>query len=127
MRLIDKVVGVALLIGFAIFMQTSVQPPDDFWFQSVVCEESRPVLVKFGAEWCGPCQQMEAVLDRVASDVSGAVKIVRIDIDEKPELASHYGVSSIPRIFLFKNGRVVASHGGFPDAKSVQEWLDRKI
>lgn len=70
---------------------------------------------------------MEAVLDRVAADVSGAVKIVRIDIDEKPELASHHGVSSIPRIFLFKNGRVVASHGGFPDAKSVQEWLDRKI
>ena len=127
MRLIDKVVGAGLLIAFAVLMQIPVKPPNDLWFKMVVCDETRPVLVKFGAEWCPPCQQMEPVLDRVASDISGKVKIVRIDIDERPELASHYGVSSIPRIFLFKNGRVVASHGGFPDAKSVQEWLDRKI
>ena len=127
MRLIDKVVGAALLIAFVILMQAPVKPPNDPWFKIVVCDESRPVLVKFGAEWCPPCQHMEPVLDQVASEVSGQVKIVRIDIDEMPELAAHYGVSSIPRIFLFKNGHVVASHGGFPDAKSVQEWLAGKM
>ncbi len=127
MRMIDKMVGVALLAVFMFLSQAPVKPPNDPWFKIVVCDESRPVLVKFGADWCPPCQHMESVLDRVASEVSGQVKIVRINIDEKPELASHYGVSSIPRIFLFKKGLIVASHGGFADSKSVQEWLSQKM
>ncbi len=128
MSLVEKAVGAVVLACLAMVMLRSPGPPvDDDWFQSVVVEESRPVLVKFGAEWCGPCRDMERVLDQVAPSVSGDVKIVRVNIDEMPQLANHYGVHSIPRIFLFKQGRVVASHGGFPDAKSVKTWLDRKI
>jgi thioredoxin 1 len=126
-RLINTIVGVVTLATLMMAMLAPVEPPDDFWFQSVVVEEPRPVVVKFGAEWCGPCVHMEQVLDELASSVSGQVKIVRVDIDEMPQLASHYSVSTIPRIFLFQDGRVVSSHGGFQDAKSMKSWLDRKL
>ena len=127
MKLINAVVGAVTLACLVMVLRAPVEPPDDFWFQSVVVEESRPVVVKFGAEWCGPCVHMEQVLDELASSVSGQVKIVRIDIDEMPELAAHYGVSTIPRIFLFKKGHVVTSHGGFHDAQSMKTWLDRQL
>ncbi len=127
MKLINWVVGVVTAACLVMALRAPVEPPKDIWFQAVVVDESRPVVVKFGAEWCGPCVHMEGVLDELASRVSGRVKIVRIDIDEHPELASHYRVHSIPRIFLFQNGHVVTSHGGFADAQSMQTWLERQL
>ena len=127
MKLVNTVVGVVTLTCLMMVLRAPVNPPDDRWFKAVVVDESRPVLVKFGAEWCGPCVHMEGVLDELASRVYGRVKIVRIDIDERPDLASHYRVSTIPRVFLFKSGKVVTSHGGFADAQSMQTWLERQL
>ncbi len=127
MRLVDKVVGAVIFFCLALVAMRSPDPPaNDDWFKAVVVDESRLVLVKFGADWCPPCQHMEQVLDSLAPRVSGDVKIVRVNIDEMPELAQHYGVHGIPRIFLFKQGQVVASHGGFQDAKAVKSWIDSK-
>ena len=128
MRPGDKVVGAVIFVALAMVAMRSPGPPvDDDWFKAVVVDESRPVLLKFGAEWCGPCRHMDGVLDQVAPSVSGEVKIVRVNIDEMPQLAKHYGVRSIPQIFLFKKGQIVAKHGGFQDAKAVKTWLDGKI
>ena len=127
MKMINNAVGALLGLAFCYIACLPKEPPQDDWFKAVVVNESRPVLVKFGAEWCPPCQHMEHVLDDLSSRVSGQVKIVRINIDDKPELAAHYGVSSIPRIFLFKNGQIIAKHGGFQDANATKKWLDQQL
>ena len=125
MRVVDMIFGVAAFVAGVMILQTPTKPPKDEWFQSVVVNDPRPVLVKFGADWCPPCRHMEKVLDDLAPRVGDRVKIVRINIDEKQNLASHYRVSSIPRVFLFKNGQIAASHGGFADAQDVQKWIEQ--
>jgi len=127
MKMFNNAVAALLAFAFVYLAYLPKEPPKDDWFKAVVVNESRPVMVKFGADWCPPCQHMEQVLDDLSSTVSGQVKIVRISVDEKPELAAHYGVRSIPRIFLFKNGRIVAKHGGFQDAKATKTWLDQQL
>jgi thioredoxin-like negative regulator of GroEL len=69
----------------------------------------------------------DEVLEKSRPLLSGRVKIVLIDVDEKPDLARHYGISSIPRVFLFQQGKIVASHGGFGDPAQVQDWVKRSL
>ena len=99
----------------------SVKPPADRWFQSAVVERTEPVLVKFGAAWCGPCRMLDPELDKLAN--SGLVRVVRIEIDKHPELAHHYGVRSIPRLLLFDRGNVLADRVGYADHKQLQTWI----
>ena len=63
------------------------------------------MLVKFGAPWCGPCRRVDSELDTIASQNAGHVTVLRINVDEEPELAQKYKVSSIPRLFLFHQGQ----------------------
>ena len=127
MKLFNNTVGTLLIFAFAYLYLRPTQPPNDPWFQSVVVQSSRPVLVKFGAEWCPPCQAMEPVLDDLASQMSSQVKVIRIDVDQMPQLASHYGVSSIPRLILFKNGKVIADRKGFHDTGDMKQWINRSL
>lgn len=114
--------GIVALAG-ALFSQRGPAPPTDLWFQQVVVKSPRPVLVKFGADWCPPCRQMESVLDAAQSKLAGRVKVVRIDVDKKPHLASHYHVSAIPRTLLLQEGKVIGDAGGFADADSLDSWV----
>lgn len=98
-------------------------PPNDAWFQSAVVSQSEPVLVKFGADWCGPCRMMEPVLDQFAAHIDGRVGVVRVDVDQHSNLAQHYGVSAIPHLFLFRHGRVVADRVGSADEEQLRTWV----
>lgn len=98
-------------------------PPDDPWFQQVVVAESRPVLVKFGADWCGPCQAMEGQLDQFQVENGGAVAVVRINVEQHPQLARHYAISGIPHSFLFDHGKVVADRVGYMDVQQLRAWV----
>lgn len=80
-------------------------------FQQEVLESSLPVLVDFFAEWCGPCRMLAPVLDEIAAERED-VKVVKINVDEEPELASQYKVVSIPSVFVIQNGQVVAQSLG---------------
>lgn len=97
-------------------------PPDNAWFQSVVINQPGPVVVKFGADWCGPCRMMEPVLDQFSMSEPG-VSVVRINVDQHGDLAQHYGVSSIPRLFLFEQGKVIGDRVGYLDEQQLRDWV----
>lgn len=82
-------------------------------FASEVEQSALPVVVDFYAEWCGPCKVISPVLESLAGELSGKVKIVKVDIDEQQELAMRFGVQSIPNLLFFKNGEVVDQVVGF--------------
>jgi len=127
MKAFHNLIGALLAIAFVYVYLMPVQPPDDPWFDAVVVKSSRPVLVKFGAEWCPPCQAMEPVLDDLASQMSSDVKVIRVDVDQMPALASHYGVSSIPRLILFRKGKVIADRKGYHDTTDMKQWIKKSL
>ena len=78
-------------------------------FESDVLQSSTPVVVDFWAEWCGPCKMIAPSLDEIAAELQDKVKIAKINIDENPELATQFGVRSIPTLLMFNNGEVVSN------------------
>jgi thioredoxin 1 len=78
-------------------------------FETDVLHSEQPVIVDFWAEWCGPCHMVAPVLDQIESEREGTVRVVKVNIDEEPELAQRYGVMSIPTIVLFKGGEPAAA------------------
>ena len=101
-----------------------IEPSKEALFQTEVASESRPVLVKFGATWCGPCKLMDDSLEAYEKTTAGKVKVVKIDVDAHPALAEHYGVRPIPHSFLFYQGKVISDQIGYLDAAELQSWVN---
>jgi len=91
--------------------QRTIERADSASFGSTVLDSDVPVLVDFYADWCGPCRALTPLLEALARENPGT-KIVKVDVDEAPELAARYGVNSIPSLVVFKNGRVAGQHVG---------------
>lgn len=79
----------------------------DASFQTEVTEASKPVLVDFWAEWCGPCRMIAAVLEKLADEYAESLKIAKLDVDHNPQVSMKFGVQSIPTMILFKDGHEV--------------------
>ena len=104
-----------------------VAPVSDKSFQVDVLEAKEPVLVDFWAEWCGPCRAVAPVLEEVAGELNGKLKIVKLNVDENPETAAKYGIQSIPTLMIFKNGELASRQiGASPKAKIVQ-WINGAV
>lgn len=83
----------------------SVLTCDNKNFHGVVLQSEIPVLVDFYADWCGPCKMMSPILEELSQEFDGKIKIVKINVDNNPELASEYGVMSIPNMIIFESGK----------------------
>ncbi|MEM6412927.1 MAG: thioredoxin [Pseudomonadota bacterium] len=82
-----------------------------------------PVIVDFWAEWCGPCKQMAPHLEAVSDELSGKVKILKINVDDHPMAGSKYGVRGLPTLMMFKNGEPVATQPGAMSKQRILEWI----
>lgn len=100
---------------------------NDSNFENEVLKASGPVLVDFWAEWCGPCKQLSPVIDELATELSGKVKVVKINIDEAPNAPTKYGVRGIPTLMLFKDGQVVDTRVGGAPKGQLQQWIEGKV
>jgi len=104
-----------------------VAPVSDKSFQADVLQSKEPVLVDFWAEWCGPCRAVAPVLEEVAGELKGKLKVVKLNVDENPETAAKYGIQSIPTLMIFKNGEMASRQiGAAPKAKIVQ-WITAAV
>jgi thioredoxin 1 len=96
-------------------------------FKAEVLDSPIPVLVDFGAPWCGPCRMMAPVLESLAAKYAGKVKIAKVEVDDNPALASRYGIQSIPAVFLFKAGAVAGQRVGAASPADFSAWIDGLI
>ena len=105
-------------------MAGSVNEFTDGNFESEVINSANPVLVDFWAPWCGPCRMIAPMVEELAQEYQGAVKIGKINIDDSPDATTQYGVSSIPTIMIFKGGEVVDRFVGVQPKSKLQAALD---
>ena len=96
-------------------------------FSTEVIESDTPVLVDFWAEWCGPCRVIAPVVDEIATEYSQKVKVGKLNVDNHNQVASQYGVRSIPALLIFKNGAVANQIVGAVPKNKITEILDSVI
>lgn len=93
-------------------------------FKKEALEADKPVLVDFYADWCGPCKMMAPIIDELAKEYDGIIKIGKLDVDDNPDTAKQYRVMSIPTMIIYKNGEVVDTLVGVVAKNALKEKLD---
>lgn len=93
-------------------------------FQSEVVNSEAAVLVDFWAPWCGPCRQIAPLIDQLATEYAGSVKVGKLNIDENPQVTSQFGIQGIPTLLVFKGGEVTERFVGIPPRARLIEALD---
>jgi thioredoxin 1 len=96
-------------------------------FEQDVVKSEIPVLVDFFATWCGPCKMLAPALDSLAERYQGRAKIMKVDVDESPELAGQFGIQAVPTLILFNHGKVVQQSSGVPSMHNLSTMLDAVV
>lgn len=93
-------------------------------FENEVLKSDKPVLLDFWAEWCGPCRMLSSVVSEIAEKYDGKIKVGKVNVDNEIELASAFQISSIPALFVVKNGKVVNSAVGFRNLEQIEAMIN---
>lgn len=105
---------------------SDVKSVNDSNFDTVVTNSTVPVLVEFGAEWCGPCKRMAPILSQLAAR-DESIKVLKLDIDESPTTTAKFGVRSVPTMILFKDGKPVATKVGLVGLSTLDSFITEKL
>ncbi len=108
-------------------MSEHVQYVTDASFRTDVLESPIPVLVDYWAEWCGPCKTIAPILDEIAKDYRGRLKVAKLNIDENPRTPGEYGIRGIPTLILFKGGNVEATKVGALTKSQLTAFIDSHL
>src|SRR5580698_7137132 len=100
---------------------------DDATFAEVAEAASLPVVVDLWAPWCGPCRMVSPALAQVATELAGRVKLVKVNVDESPEVQQRFGVQAIPTLMVLRNGQVAARRAGAAPAPDLRAWVESAI
>ena len=99
----------------------------DSTFEQEVLQSDQPVLVDYWAEWCGPCKMIAPILDEIAKEYEGKLKITKLNIDENPETPPKYGIRGIPTLMIFKSGDVRSTKVGALSKSQLTAFIDQSI
>ena len=108
-------------------MSEYINNVSDSSFEQDVLQADGPVLVDYWAEWCGPCKMIAPVLDEIAKDYEGKLKVCKLNIDENQETPPKYGVRGIPTLMLFKNGAVHSTQVGAVGKSQLAAFVDKAV
>ena len=108
-------------------MSDSILFVTDGSFEDEVLKSSEPVLVDYWAEWCGPCKMIAPILDEIASEYAGKIRVAKLNIDENPQTPPKYGIRGIPTLMLFKDGNVEATKVGAVSKSQLTAFIDSNI
>lgn len=92
-------------------------------FDNVVMQADKPVLVDFWATWCGPCRMLAPVVDEVSAAHADSLTVAKVNVDDCPDLASQFGIMSIPTLILFKDGQIVEKRVGYQQKEQLEEMI----
>jgi thioredoxin 1 len=98
---------------------------DDTTFDEEVLAADIPVLVDFGAPWCGPCKALAPIVARLAAETAGRVKVVTVDTEASPRTAERYGIRGVPSLLVFRKGEKTAAHLGLTTKEKLLELIER--
>ncbi|HEY0449621.1 thioredoxin [Actinophytocola sp.] len=96
-------------------------------FAEIAERATLPVLVDLWATWCGPCRMVSPVLEQLAREKAGQIKLVKVDVDRAPQLSQRFSVKAVPTLLVLRDGKVLAQQAGAAPANVLREWLDKAI
>ena len=96
-------------------------------FEQAVTNASGPVLVDFWADWCGPCRAISPALEEISAELDGRIRVLKLNVDDNPEMTARFNVRSIPTLMIFKDGQPAATKVGSAPKSAIKAWVEQSL